>query len=161
MTSEKVRLQELEQFPFGVALPFREAFRACRYLIYYYKKESLIINNYYRNGPPDNWPVEAYILIGREDLAHQAGTLFFLSFFLFPSFIIYFFIIEIKQKTPAGALTTEAPPRASDITSSSISSVSPSPSSSNNPPNNNTTDPSSSTVASDGCEMTGTQSIII
>ncbi|RUS33938.1 hypothetical protein BC938DRAFT_483181 [Jimgerdemannia flammicorona] len=53
MVREGFRLCDLHSVPFGVALPLREAIRRCR------------------NSPPGNWPGEAYVLIGREDLAEQ------------------------------------------------------------------------------------------
>eukprot|EP00026_Physarum_polycephalum_P000617 Phypoly_transcript_00618.p1 GENE.Phypoly_transcript_00618~~Phypoly_transcript_00618.p1 ORF type:complete len:1448 (+),score=229.82 Phypoly_transcript_00618:543-4346(+) len=79
MGAENVQLQDLESLPMGIALPFREALRACR------------------NDPPNTWPVEAYVLIGREDLARQA---------------------EMRQKNPEAAFITEPPPRSSDVASS-------------------------------------------
>ncbi|CAG8532055.1 7553_t:CDS:2, partial [Acaulospora morrowiae] len=44
-------IKDIDSLPFGVAIPLREAIRTCR------------------DEPPSNWPGEAYILIGREDLA--------------------------------------------------------------------------------------------
>ncbi|CAJ0827221.1 63_t:CDS:10 [Entrophospora sp. SA101] len=43
--------KDIEALPFGVSVPLHEAIRKCREL------------------PPSNWPADAYILIGREDLA--------------------------------------------------------------------------------------------
>ncbi len=72
MVEEQIRLQDLEDIPYGIALPFREALRACRYFLLY----TITYQTYgVRYDPPDNWPVEAYVLIGREDLAKQAGML--------------------------------------------------------------------------------------
>ncbi|KAG9285902.1 hypothetical protein G9A89_013327 [Geosiphon pyriformis] len=45
------KVKDIDALPFGIALPLREAIRSCR------------------KRPPVNWPGEAYILIGREDLA--------------------------------------------------------------------------------------------
>ncbi|CAG8474689.1 1003_t:CDS:2 [Acaulospora colombiana] len=44
-------IKYIDSLPFGVAIPLREAIRKCR------------------EEPPSNWPGEAYILVGREDLA--------------------------------------------------------------------------------------------
>ncbi|CAG8433353.1 1562_t:CDS:10 [Diversispora eburnea] len=44
-------IKDIDSLPFGIVVPLREAIRKCR------------------EKPPANWPGEAYILIGREDLA--------------------------------------------------------------------------------------------
>ncbi|CAG8511711.1 11496_t:CDS:2, partial [Dentiscutata heterogama] len=44
-------INDIEALPCGLALPLREAIRKCR------------------EDPPSDWPGEAYILVGREDLA--------------------------------------------------------------------------------------------
>lgn len=56
MVEEGFRLEDIESIPYGVALPLREAMRSCR------------------QNPPGNWPQEAYVLIGREDLAKMLMT---------------------------------------------------------------------------------------
>jgi anaphase-promoting complex subunit 1 len=53
MTQEQLQLCDLEDLPFGIAVPLREALRECRY------------------NPPIAASKEAYILIGREDIAFQ------------------------------------------------------------------------------------------
>ena len=49
--------QELESLPFAIALPLREAIWSCR------------------QDPPQGWPADAYVLIGREDLAWNSPDL--------------------------------------------------------------------------------------
>ncbi|CAG8664779.1 1739_t:CDS:2, partial [Cetraspora pellucida] len=44
-------INDIDALPCGIALPLREAIRKCR------------------ENPPNDWPGEAYILVGREDLA--------------------------------------------------------------------------------------------
>ncbi|KAJ8307875.1 hypothetical protein KUTeg_014573 [Tegillarca granosa] len=44
--------RDLEYLPVGIALPFREAIFHCRC------------------NPPSDWPEQAYVLIGRQDLSH-------------------------------------------------------------------------------------------
>ncbi|CAG8436254.1 8034_t:CDS:2 [Ambispora gerdemannii] len=51
MVQEGFKLKDVDALPFGIALPLREAIRKCRM------------------RPPNDWPGDAYILIGREDLA--------------------------------------------------------------------------------------------
>ncbi|CAG8508489.1 9869_t:CDS:2 [Ambispora leptoticha] len=51
MAREGFKLKDVDALPFGIALPLREAIRKCRM------------------RPPNDWPGDAYILIGREDLA--------------------------------------------------------------------------------------------
>ncbi|ORY08304.1 hypothetical protein K493DRAFT_29218 [Basidiobolus meristosporus CBS 931.73] len=53
MIDEDFQQRDLEQLPFGISLPLREAIHHCR------KK------------PSANWPIDAYRLIGREDMAEQ------------------------------------------------------------------------------------------
>ncbi|KAJ3090790.1 Anaphase-promoting complex subunit 1 [Quaeritorhiza haematococci] len=54
MVREEFKLKELDCLPFGIALPLREAIRKCK------------------KNPPGGWSPEAYVLVGREDLAEQA-----------------------------------------------------------------------------------------
>jgi anaphase-promoting complex subunit 1 len=51
MVAEGFGLPELDRLPPGVSLPLRHALDRCR------------------EAPPGNWPAQAYVLIGREDLA--------------------------------------------------------------------------------------------
>ncbi|KAK9766803.1 Anaphase-promoting complex subunit 1 [Basidiobolus ranarum] len=53
MIEENFQHRNLDQLPFGISLPLREAIHYCR------KK------------PSTNWPIDAYKLIGREDMAEQ------------------------------------------------------------------------------------------
>jgi anaphase-promoting complex subunit 1 len=46
--------EELDDVPFGIAIPIREALRVCQM------------------NPPSSWPVSAYTLLGRKDLAKMA-----------------------------------------------------------------------------------------
>lgn len=46
LVQRKWTLAQLDTLPFGVALPLRQALQQCR------------------NNPPDNWPREAYVLVG-------------------------------------------------------------------------------------------------
>lgn len=56
MVFENFTLDDLDSLEFGVAFPLREALRSCR------------------RCPPGNWPVDAYQLIGREDMAKNTST---------------------------------------------------------------------------------------
>jgi hypothetical protein len=47
-------LEDLDDLPFGIALPIREALRICQM------------------NPPSAWPLAAYELLGRKDLAKMA-----------------------------------------------------------------------------------------
>lgn len=47
-------LEELDDVPYGVAIPIRECLRACQM------------------SPPSEWPLAAYELVGRQDLAEMA-----------------------------------------------------------------------------------------
>ncbi|KAL1925795.1 uncharacterized protein VTP21DRAFT_678 [Calcarisporiella thermophila] len=51
MVQERLEEKDMDRFPFGIGVPLREAIRQCR------------------KSPPARWPPEAYVLIGREDLA--------------------------------------------------------------------------------------------
>ena len=53
MVHRNFALMDLQQLPFGVALGLQEALFACK------------------SNPPDNWPIEAYELIERQDLAQM------------------------------------------------------------------------------------------
>jgi anaphase-promoting complex subunit 1 len=48
--------ESLDDLPFGISLPIREAMRICQM------------------NPPSAWPLAAYKLLGREDLAKMAVT---------------------------------------------------------------------------------------
>jgi hypothetical protein len=50
-------LSDLERVPFGIALPLREALPACRH------------------SPPGCCDIEAYALVGRQDLAQRISQL--------------------------------------------------------------------------------------
>ncbi|PSC69420.1 anaphase-promoting complex subunit 1 isoform X2 isoform B [Micractinium conductrix] len=51
LVRQRWTLTDLESLPFGVALPLRQAIQYCR------------------TSPPTDWPQEAYVLIGRNDIA--------------------------------------------------------------------------------------------
>ena len=51
MADAKFSFDELESLPVGISLPLQDALHSCR------------------ARPPDGWPVEAYRLVGRSDLA--------------------------------------------------------------------------------------------
>lgn len=51
MVDEGFHLHDIDRLPYGVALPLRESLRSCRHM------------------PPGDWPREAYLLVGRNDLA--------------------------------------------------------------------------------------------
>jgi anaphase-promoting complex subunit 1 len=53
MVEEDITQRDIDVFPFGVALPLQEAIAKCR------------------ANPPSDWPVQAYVLIGRDDIAVQ------------------------------------------------------------------------------------------
>ena len=47
MATLNFKMKDVDGLPFGIGLPLKEAIRACR------------------KHPPDNWPGDAYVLIGR------------------------------------------------------------------------------------------------
>ncbi|KAK7300517.1 hypothetical protein RJT34_11363 [Clitoria ternatea] len=51
MVGERFGLQQLDSLPSGVSLPLRHALDKCR------------------DSPPNDWPADAYVLLGRQDLA--------------------------------------------------------------------------------------------
>ena len=53
IVEEGLTQKDIEVLPFGVALPLQEAIAKCRV------------------NPPSDWPVSAYTLIGRDDIAVQ------------------------------------------------------------------------------------------
>ena len=55
LVNSKVEVDLLNRVPLGMAAPIREAARTCQL------------------APPGNWPLEAYQIIGRNDLAASAS----------------------------------------------------------------------------------------
>ncbi|CAM6122933.1 unnamed protein product [Calypogeia fissa] len=58
MVAETFSLPDLDRLPCGVSLPMRHALDTCR------------------EAPPGDWPPQAYILVGREDLASTCAACF-------------------------------------------------------------------------------------
>ncbi|XP_024523349.1 anaphase-promoting complex subunit 1 isoform X2 [Selaginella moellendorffii] len=56
MVGERFGLSHLDRLPCGLSLPLRHALNSCR------------------ESPPADWPPDAYILLGREDLAYMSAS---------------------------------------------------------------------------------------